>query len=320
MSVITTFDEATNFAFYSSQLENLDKDMHAPISGVSWGKVIKLRPGISLSDESTAFTRINFGTTGTLKMNAVPWITQDTTSFPNISLTGERVTTPIRLAGQEISYTKLELEKAQRLGMNLSAEKVNALRTVYQMGIDKMVFVGDSSLDTSDHKCRGLLNSDSVQKTSASGTFDTLDADQIVSEINGLIKRVWEQTAYQLMPDTIIMPPEIYAHLATTKYSSDAERTILTYLRENSLATVEAGVAPKFIPSVWAKTASSTKKGRIMAYINDVNRVRFSMAPMRKEAAYIEKGIRYATPYIWALGEVEFVYPETAGYLDNVTK
>lgn len=318
--IVRTFDEATNFAFFRHQLENLDNTIHKPITNVNWGRAIKLRSGVTMSDETVSFIRSNFGSTGTTRISDIPWITQNTTAFPEISITGEKVTTPIRLAGRTITYTKFELEKAQRLEINLEAEKMEALRTLYQMAIDRMVFVGDKNLDTTDHKCRGLLNSEQVTVTDATTDFASLDNDQIVKEINDLIHVVWSQTAYSIMPDTIILPTSIYAYLATTKYSSNAEKTILTFLRENCLATVEGGKAPLFMPSRWANTAGEDGKGRIMAYVNEANRVRYSMCPIRKEQTYIDQSIRFNAPYVWALGEIEFIYPETAAYLDKVTK
>lgn len=314
-----TYDAATNLSFFTSQLDNMDPEIHKPITNVTWGQAINIRPGLQMTDESTSFIRTSWGGQGTLDLGGIPWITQSTSDFPTVSLTGERVTTPMRLAGRMITYTQFELEKAQREGRNLDAEKVEALHELYQLGIDKMVYVGDSSLDTTEHKCRGLLNSDLVTTTDSDNTFDQLDADQIVEEINGLIELVWSQTAYSLMPNTIILPPSVYAMLATTKYSSNAEKTILTFLRDNCLATVQTGTAPKFMPCVWASKASAAGKGRIVAYVNELRQVRFNMVPIRREQSYIDKAIYYNCPYTWALGEVEWVRPQTAAYLDGVT-
>lgn len=318
-----TYDAATNLAFMTSQLENLDPVLHQPITGVTWGRDIKLRTGLTLSDESTAFTRINFGGNGTLRLNDVPWISQDSNEFPTVSITGERVHTPMRIAGRLITYTALELEKAQKLGIQLDRQKIDAMHTLYQMGIDKMVYVGDDKLDTTDHKCRGLLNSEQVTVTNADTPFSQMDNDEIVAAINELIEMVWESTAYQMMPNKIILPPDIFVKLATTKYSSNAEKTILTYLRDNSLAAANKDGAPsnaiQYVPSHWAAKAGADGKGRIMAYVNDVSRVRFSLVPIRSFTPYYDQAIRYNMPYVWGMGEVEFVYPETAAYLDKVT-
>jgi hypothetical protein len=41
------------------------------------------------------------------------------------------------------------------------------------------------------------------------------------------------------------------------------------------------------------------------------------MVPIRRETAYYH-GIRYTAPYIWAMGQIEFVYPETVQYADGI--
>lgn len=315
-----TFDQATNLAFYTSNLINLDPELHKPITNVTWGKAISLRDGISISDEYTAFTRGSFGSTGTTQIGGIPWITQSTTDMPNVSLGAERVMTPIRLAGQLITYTRIDVEKAQKEGRNIDGDKLEALHELYQLGIDKMVYKGDAELDTPDHKCRGLLNSETPTVINSAATFDAMDADKMVDAINDLLEAAWSQCAYAVMPDMVILPPKIYAKLATTKYSSNGEKTILTYLKENCLATTQSGTPIEFMPCVHANTAGADGKARITAYNKDPRYVRFNMAPIRREESYVDKGIYYNTPYIWALGEVEFVRPEAVVYMDKVSK
>jgi hypothetical protein len=55
----------------------------------------------------------------------------------------------------------------------------------------------------------------------------------------------------------------------------------------------------------------------MLAYTNEENRVRFPMVPIRRETAYYE-GIRFIAPYLWAFGQMEFVYPETLQYADGL--
>ena len=318
-TVNQTYDAATNMAFFMSQLDNMDPVIHQPITNTTWGQAIKVRSGLQLSDESTSFQRLEWGASSTLNSGAIPWITQSTTDFPTVSITGDRVFTPMRLAGRMIAYTTLELEKARRLGRNLDAEKTEALHDLYQLGIDQMVYVGDSSADTAEHKCRGLLNNPTVTVTDAEDAFENMDTDTMVASINELLELVWSNTAYTLMPNTVILPPPVYVKLATTKYSSNAEKTVLTYLRENCLATTQSGTAPKFLPVNWASKAGADGKGRIVAYINEPRYVRYNMVPIRRLESYVDKAMWYTCPYVWALGEVEFVRPQTAAYLDKVT-
>jgi hypothetical protein len=67
----------------------------------------------------------------------------------------------------------------------------------------------------------------------------------------------------------------------------------------------------------WLAGRGTGGKDRMVAYTNDENRVRFPMVPIRRETPYY-LGIKFNAPYIWAFGEVEFVYPETVRYGDGI--
>ena len=316
---VMTNDEATNLAFLTNELINRDPLVHQPLVMTKWGEVIKLREGISLSDEYTAYVRSDWGITGTLGVNGIPWITPTVTDMPNVSITGEQVLTPMHLGGYMISYSKLELEKAQRLNINLDQQKTDAMHESYQLAIDKMVFTGDSSLDTTTRKCQGLVNNDAVSVTNSTKLFSAMSDDEKVKAINDLLETAWEATNYTIMPNMVLLPPALFATLATTRYGDNADHTLLKYLEANCLAASETGVAPKFISSRWCNTAGKDKKGRIIAFNNDVTNVRYNMAPIQRMESYLDKGMYYNTPYVFALGEVEWIRPQSAAYLDKVT-
>src|SRR6266853_5309528 len=95
-------------AFYVNQLENLDKRLYMPLTSVTWGRDIKLRSGITMSQESTSFIQSAFAAAGTLS-NAnsssggnMPWISPETTEIPGVSIDGNKVTLPLRLLAREI--------------------------------------------------------------------------------------------------------------------------------------------------------------------------------------------------------------------------
>ena len=61
-------------AYYAQQLENLDQKFYEPLVSVSWSRDIKLRPGITLSDEATSFILSSFAAPGSLNVGGnMPW-------------------------------------------------------------------------------------------------------------------------------------------------------------------------------------------------------------------------------------------------------
>src|SRR5258708_816374 len=145
-------------AYYVNQLENLDKRLYEPLTSVSWGRDIKLRAGITMSNESTSFIRSAFAGAGTLgSVGNMPWISAETTAIPGVSINGQKVVLPLRLLAREVSYTSVELERSQLTGQPIDVQKIDALNTLYQMNTDQMVYVGSSDVGAT-----GLLNNASV--------------------------------------------------------------------------------------------------------------------------------------------------------------
>lgn len=312
-----TFD--STLAYFVNQLDNLDKKLYEPLYSVTWGRDIKLRTGITMANESTSFIRSNIGAIGTQSASGKPWISPNTTTLPGVSINGERVTLPLRLLGQEVSYTSVELERSQLIGQPIDAQKFNALNVLYQMNTDEMVYIGDSAVGA-----EGLLNSTLV--TAASVTADGSSSstlwsaktpDQILRDVNDMITAAWQASGFSACPDKLLLPPAQYAYIASQKISTAGNVSILTFLEDNSISLRVNGRKLDIQPVKWLTGRGTGGADRMVCYTNDEERVRFPMVPIRRETPYY-LGIKFNAPYIWAFGEVEFVYPETVIYRDGI--
>jgi hypothetical protein len=321
--VFKTRDSA--LAFYVHQLENLDKRLYMPLTSVSWSRDIQLRPGITMSDESTSFIQSAFAAGGSLSNGNgtsggnMPWVSTESTAIQGVSIDGQKLVKPLRLLAREISFTSVELERSQRLGNSIDAQKSNALNITYQMNTDQMCYIGSS-----DVGAQGLLNASIVTAgavangASGSPLWSTKTPDEILDDVNTLLTSTWQASAFAVCPGKLLLPPVQYSFLCEKKVSSAGNVSILKFLEENSIALKVNGKALDIQPVKWLGTglgAGSTN--RMVAYTNEEDRVRFPMVPIRRETAYYQ-GIRYLAPYIWAFGEVEFVYPETVQYADGL--
>lgn len=317
MAFAQFIDESTNLEFYERQLENIDTTLNQPLENYTWSRDISLRPNVVLSDEVTTFRRADYAGTGTTSLTGIPWVTAETTALPGITLSREQVSAPMRLAGAEVSYSVLEIEKAQRLGVNLDTEKTAAIQTRYQFSIDRMVYLGDPGLDSDTYKSRGLMNNDTFNESEeidfASGGNEA-DPDVVITGINNLLTMLWEKAGGVVVPNKLLVPTGLYAYLVRTKYSSNAEITAMAYLKDHNICA-ERGVQLEIDPTFYANTAGANQKGRIVAYNKDTKYIRQVVAPIRRFST--ETGsFTVRTPYIWGLGGQEIVYPETVGYAD----
>jgi hypothetical protein len=320
--VFRTRDSA--LAFYVNQLENLDKRLYMPLTSVTWGRDIKLRGGITMSNESTSFIQSAFAAAGSLSQGSgssggnIPWISPETTEIPGVSIDGTKLTNPLRLAAREISFTSVELDRSQLLGQPIDAQKTDALNILYQMNIDQMVYIGATEVQAT-----GLLNNAGVTAgsvaTGASGftQWNTKTPDEILNDVNSLIESQWQAAAFAVCGSKLLLPPYQFSYIASQKVSSAGNMSILKFLKENSIALEINGQQLDIQPVKWATGRGAAGADRMAIYTNEEVRVRYPMVPIRRETAYY-KGIRYTAPYLWALGVMEFPYPETVQYADGI--
>ena len=302
----------STLAFYVNQLDNLDRRLYMPLYSVTWGRDINLRTGLTFGHESSSFVQSNLGAIGTQGATGKPWISPETTTIPGVSVNGERIVTPMRLLGREISYTSVELDRSQQLGQPIDAQKMDAFNTLYQMDTDAMVYVGDD-----DVGAEGLCNSSLVTTgNTGSGDFTGLTPDAILVIINEMLTAAWTATGYAVCPREVRLDPVNFGHIATAKVSDAGNISVLEYVRQNSVCMAQNGV-PLNIQSLKHLTGAGVGgANRMMAYTNEEQFVRFPMVPVRRETSYY-KGISFIAPYIWMYGEVEFVKPETVIYRDH---
>ncbi len=311
-----TFD--STLAYYVNQLDNLDKKLYEPLYSTTWGRDIKLRTGITMANESTSFIRSTIGAVGTQSATGKPWISPNTTTLPGVSINGERVVMPLRLLGQEVSYSSVELERSQLLGQSVDAQKFNALNTIYQMATDEMVYIGDSGVGATGLVNSALVTTGAVANgASASPLWTSKTPDEILKDVNDMITAAWSASGFAVCPDTLLLPPTQFAYIVSQKISSAGNVSILTFLQDNSISLSVNGRKLEIQPLKWLTGRGAAGANRMIAYTNDIDRVRFPMVPIRRETPYY-LGIKFNAPYTWAFGEVEFVFPETAIYRDGI--
>lgn len=310
-----TFD--STLAYYVNQLDNLDKKLYEPLFSVTWGRDIKLRSGITMANESTSFIRSTIGAVGTQNATGKPWISPNTTTLPGVSVNGERVVLPLRLLGQEVSYSSVELERSQLLGQPIDAQKFNALNTIYQMATDEMIYVGDSAVGAEGLVNSTLVTLGTVRLVGGSPKWIHKTPDDILRDVNDMITAAWQASGFAVCPDKLLLPPAQFAYISSQKISTAGNVSILTFLEDNSISLRVNGRKLDIQPLKWLTGRGTGGADRMVAYTNDEERVRFPMVPIRRETPYY-LGIKFNAPYIWAFGEVEFVYPETAVYRDGI--
>ena len=117
------------------------------------------------------------------------------------------------------------------------------------------------------------------------------------------------------MPDQLRLPPQKLGRL-TRPVTSAGSESLLTYISEKCLTFVETGRALEIKSLKWLNKRGVGGKDRVLAYTRDKKYVRFPLVPMQKTPLE-HRGIYQLVAYFCKLGHMEFVYPETVGYMDG---
>jgi len=330
-----TFDEFTytrdsTGAFLIGELERLDQQLHDPLVAVTWGRDIDLREDVTIADESSSFTNSSFASAGGIVPGGKAWVSKDANAISGVALDIGKTVSPLYLWALEIKYTLPELASAQKLGRPIDAQKYDGLRMKHQMDIDEMVYIGDATYNknglTNATVARGgqVAATNALQAGASSPTSQTTSlkwidktADAILADVNLLLTNVWTSSGYAIMPSELRVPPVEFGYLVSQKVSTAGNVSILEFLRNNSLCNAANGTPLNIQPVKWLTGRATGPSDRCVAYTRDRDRVRYPMVPLQRTPLEFRSMYQIVT-YYGRLGCVEFVYPETIGYLDGV--
>lgn len=299
-------------AFMRGELERLDQELYAPLADFTWSRDIDLREDVTIADEVTSFMLANYaGGFGSIGGSGKSWIKGMDTTPARVSVETSKVTTPLTPWGMEVSYSIFELQKAMQVGRPIDVQKYDAMKFKHQLDIDQQVYMGDEGIGV-----KGLLNNDAVVAKSNLGSVDvkTMSAGDAVNLFNSVLEASWKATQYIRIPDTILIPPALFAALAS-KQLPNVDKNVLEYVLQNNIAVSNGGKLT-IRPVKWLNDSSiNGGNGRVVAYTKARDVVRFPLVQLQSMAPQF-RDFMQSVPYYGALGGVEFVRPEMVYYGD----
>ncbi|MCK4883536.1 MAG: DUF2184 domain-containing protein [Candidatus Diapherotrites archaeon] len=309
----------STLADFENALNKKDPKLHEPLFNVTWDRDIKLRTDVGFQNASSSFIRTSFAGGGSQSAQGQPWISLDTTDIQGVVLDGEQITTPMRLLARSISYTSVEMERfALAQGGSLDAQKFSALNNLYQLGTDRVVYVGDT-----DKSFTGLVNDADVTSATvpADGTgnsplwINKTDI-QILRDFSEAENDSWQETGEAVVATKCLIASQKFAYLNGRKMAGDSNKTLLTFIKENSLCMAVNGKPLDIQPCKWLTGAGAGSTDRMMFYTDAEQFLRFPLVPIRRETTY-HSGIWFHAPYIWMYGQIEWIEHATARYEDG---
>ena len=311
---------ASGQAFLVSELEKRDTLVRTPLNSFTYGRDLPIRVGGGWNEFVSAVS-VGYGVTGGSGDGLVH--APGANGIPMVQANFDKGTfkTHVVSAGTRVMW--IDMQRGNITGRNLDTVLRDGLRLAYDKHMDQNAYVGFTVYGTT-----GLINNSDVTATQAAlnagGTsreFEDKTADEILADINGAILDAWEAAEYDLdaIPNHIIMPYAQFNYLATTKVSSLAEKTILTFLLENNVATQNG--SDLFIgATAWCKGAGTGTTDRMVVYCNKERYVAMDeLVPLtRAMTSANTEDFCFDTAYAANVSETEIFYTQPIVYVDGI--
>ena len=159
-----------------------------------------------------------------------------------------------------LSVKFIDLQRSEFIGRPLENILQQGMRKAYDKHLDQNCYTGFETYGT-----YGLLNNPNVivtavQEAGANNetSWGKKTADEILADVNSAIISVWNtaENSRDAIPNHILIPYEQYNIIATKKVGEHGDKSILTYLLENNIAT-KNGTDLYIGATAWCKGAGA---------------------------------------------------------------
>ena len=307
-----------SYTFLLKELEKVDDVILEPLSATEWPRDMPVITGGGLM-ENIAAIDVQYASTGGDDDNLFFEAAND---IPVIQADMSKQVARTFNFAEYMAINVMEREKMLNIGRDPETFLNKGIRLHCDKVIDRNVYQGFQKVSST-----GLCNNPNIIRSAAEphtqGSNDTQwqykTADEILDDINRVISSLWRDNdcSSDALPNHILVPVQQFGMLVTRKVSDDSERSILTYVLENNIATQQGGEMI-ISPCKWCTGIGSNGTDRMVVYCNRVDRICFNLTqPLRRmEAEYADMKIKI--PYIAQFSEVRFLYPSTVRYLDGI--
>lgn len=159
------------------------------------------------------------------------------TDLPRADVKGKPTTAVIKSVGDSYGYSMQDMRASRMAGKSLDTRRGEAAKYQIDRIINKIAWAGDEEngivgvlTKTNNVPIFTLANA----KAKASSTaFADKDADEILADINGMVKFMAKTTKNVEQADTLVMPPSVYIDLSTRRIP-DTDTTILEFLKRTA--------------------------------------------------------------------------------------
>jgi len=235
--------------------------------------------------------------------------------LPQVDIDASISYIPVGYAGNSYGYSLEELRKAAALRIPLDASKARlAFRGARQFS-QNLAFFGDAQ-----RNMFGLFNHPNVPLDNSSIDWTTATGAEIVADMNGLLTKVWNQSAQRHVPNTLLLPSNLWAIAANKRMDTGTDTTVLEFFRRNNTYTGVTGQPIDIRAVLWLNDAGVGGVPRMIAYEKNSDNLTMRMPIPWRALPPQATALRLEVPCEFKVSGVEFRYPLSAAYRDVVNE
>lgn len=235
--------------------------------------------------------------------------------LPRADIKGKQFTSLVKSLGSSFGYNIQEIRAAQMAGKPLTQRKANAAKRAIMTREDQIAFYGDSASGIV-----GLLSNPNIplvvlpaDGAGASTTFASKTPDKVLRDLNLVTNSIVELTKEVEIPDTMLLPTEIYNYLKNTPWSTANDgKSILRQFLDNNEYVKEVISVPRLAGS------GAGGLDRMVVYRRDPDALTMEVPQDFEMLPEQERGLEYVTPCHSRFGGVIVYYPLSIAFADGI--
>jgi hypothetical protein len=290
--------------FLARELETiLARTFEVEYADIKYSQLIPISTEVGSGADS--FTYRVFDKQGSMKV-----IGDKANDLPRADVLRKEVTHPVRSLGASFAYTIQETRAAAMVpGMNLEQRRANAVRRAYEEKVQEIAYFGDAASGM-----KGLFNNDQVDKLVPSVWFDSATTDELIQLLNEVPTRVVQNSNMKEMPNTMLVPYNVYRIISTTPRSSTSDTTIMEFfLRTNPMISA---IEP--INELEAsKSGGSLSKDRVFVYDRSPDKLQLHLPQPLEFLPPVRQALEFSVAAHARIGGLSLYYPKSAMVLEK---
>lgn len=234
--------------------------------------------------------------------------------IPNASSGMSQGVSTFHLAGIGYELSLGEVNRAARMGVELNGRQASNSRKIAEKFVYDRVISGST-----EKNFTGLINNASVPAANATtGSWGSATPDQQLADVNQALTDVYTNTKETEVADTLLLPTSRFISAGNARIT-DANVTVLEFLRQNNTYTLLTGQPLTIMPSRELETAGATSSKRMVAMAKNPGVLEFFLpGAYTFMPPFAISSLAWRVDGIMNVGQLEIYRPKGLSYRDGI--